>query len=195
MRRATVNRKTKETDISLTVSLDGGSREIATGCGFLDHMLEVFAFHGNFGLTVKCKGDVQVDDHHTVEDVGIALGAALSDALGDRRGIARYGNFLLPMDEALILCALDLSGRMALNFDVQIPAAKVGGFDTELAQEFMLGFARSLSATLHFKQLAGANSHHIIEAAFKGLGRALAQAAAIDPARADETPSSKGTLV
>ena len=195
MRQAMIERNTKETRISLTLNVDGtGKADIDTGVGFLNHMLELLAFHGQFDLTVKCQGDIQVDDHHSVEDIGIALGMAFSEALGNKAGIARYGNFLLPMDEALVLCAVDLSGRDALGYQVQIPAEKVGAFDTELVQEFMLGFARNAKACLHFVQMAGTNSHHIIEAMFKGLGRALRQAVAIDPKQADKTPSSKGVL-
>ncbi len=196
MRTAEIARRTRETDISLRLNLDGGGfAGVDTGCGFLNHMLELFAFHGGFDLELSCKGDTQVDDHHTVEDVGIALGQAFFEALGDRAGIARYGSMLLPMDEALVLCAVDLSGRDTLGWRVSIPTQKVGSFDTELVKEFMLGFARSLRATLHFQQLAGENSHHIIEAMFKGLGRALRQAVSVDPASAGRAPSSKGMLV
>ena len=157
-------------------------------------MLDLFAKHGRFDLRVKCAGDTQVDDHHTVEDVGIALGAAMSQALGDRRGIRRYGSMLLPMDEALMLCAVDISGRAALGWQAEIPSQKVGTFDTELAKEFWLAFARSLGAAVHFRQLAGENSHHIIEAMFKAAGRALSEAVAVDPRFADEIPSTKGVL-
>ena len=195
MRQAAIDRKTAETDISLTLALDGAGRaQIDSGVGFLNHMLELFCFHGQFDMTLRCRGDVQVDDHHTVEDVGIALGLALAQALGDKKGIARYGNFLLPMDEALVLCAVDLCGRDTLGWQVTIPAQKVGDFDTELAREFMLAFARNAKACLHFCQLAGGNSHHIIEAVFKGLGRALREAVAVDPRRMDIAPSSKGIL-
>lgn len=195
MRQATIERNTKETQITLTLNLDGaGKAEIDTGVGFLNHMLELLAFHGQFDLTVKCQGDVQVDDHHSVEDIGIAFGQAFVEALGDKKGIVRYGNFLLPMDEALVLCAVDLCGRDTLGWQVNIPTQKVGSFDTELVQEFMLGLTRNAKVCLHFVQMAGTNSHHIIEAMFKGLGRALRQAAAIDPGRAGETPSSKGIL-
>ena len=195
MREARVERKTKETDIRLFLRLDGGGRaEIDSGVGFLDHMLALLAFHGGMDLTLSCKGDTQVDGHHSVEDIGIALGQALLEALGDKKGIGRYGNFLLPMDEALVLCAVDLSGRDALGFQVALPAQKVGAFDTELVKEFMLAFCRNAKCCLHFYQLAGENTHHIIEAVFKGLGRALRQAVAIDPERAGETPSSKGVL-
>lgn len=195
MRTAEIKRTTRETDISLTLNLDGkGFANVDTGCGFLNHMLELLAFHGSFDLTVACKGDTEVDDHHTVEDVGIALGQAFFNALGEKKGIIRYGNFLLPMDESLVLTAIDLSGRDYLGYQVNIPTQKVGTFDTELVKEFMLAFVRNLRATLHFNQMAGENSHHIIEAMFKGLGRALKQAVAIDPARAGQAASSKGTL-
>ena len=195
MRQATIERKTRETDICLSLNIDGaGKAEIDTGVGFLNHMLELFAFHSGFDLTVRCKGDTWVDDHHSVEDIGIALGQALLEALGDKKGIDRYGNFLLPMDEALVMVAIDLSGRDTLGYQVNLPTEKVGTFDTELVKEFMLGFTRNAKACLHFHQMAGDNTHHIIEAMFKGLGRALRQAVAIDPARAGETPSSKGVL-
>ena len=195
MRQAKIDRKTRETDISLQLNLDGtGHARIDTGCGFLNHMLELLAYHGQMDLSVTCRGDVQVDDHHTVEDIGIALGAAVTEALGDKKGIFRYGNFLLPMDETLVLCAIDFSGRDYLGYQVNIPSQKVGAFDTELVQEFMLAFVRNAKATLHFQQLAGSNSHHIIEAMFKGMGKAIRQAIAIDPRRPDEAPSSKGVL-
>lgn len=195
MRTAQLSRKTAETDISLTLNLDGsGSAAVATGCGFLDHMLTLFARHGRFDLDVTCKGDTWVDDHHTVEDVGIALGRAFRTALGEKRGINRYGNCILPMDEALILTAVDLSGRGLLAYDLQIPTQKVGTFDTELVEEFWLGFTRNAECTLHIRKMAGTNSHHIIEGAFKSAGRSLRQAVAIDPAFADEIPSTKGVL-
>ncbi len=195
MRTSTVTRKTAETDIGLTLNLDGaGKNKIATGIGFLDHMLTLFARHGNFDLDVSCNGDLAVDCHHSVEDIGICLGAAFREALGDKRGISRYGSFLLPMDEALVLIALDISGRAHLSYGLVIPTQKVGEFDTELVEEFLLGFCRSMGLTLHVKQLAGTNSHHIIEAAFKGLGRALKQAVAVDTDHADEIPSTKGVL-
>ncbi|MBO5666645.1 MAG: imidazoleglycerol-phosphate dehydratase HisB [Firmicutes bacterium] len=195
MRATTIERNTRETKIKLTLDLDQSDVcKIDTGCGFLNHMLELFARHGHFGLDVCCQGDIDVDYHHTTEDIGIVLGQAFVEALGDKRGINRYGSFLLPMDEALILCALDISGRCCLNFDAQIPTAKVGDFDTELVEEFMNALCRSMGLTLHFKQLAGTNSHHIIEAMFKALGRALDQATAIDPRYADEIPSTKGVL-
>lgn len=195
MRNADIARKTAETDIRLSLNLDGrGESQIDTGCGFLDHMLTLFARHGRFDLTVRCAGDTNVDFHHTVEDVGIVLGEAFARALGDKKGIARYGSALLPMDEALILCAVDLSGRCTLRYNVSIPAPKVGDFDTELGEEFFLAFARSAAATVHVRQLDGTNSHHILEASFKALARALRQAVAIDPACRDEIPSTKGVL-
>lgn len=195
MRNATIQRTTTETDISLSLELDGTGRyDIQTGCGFLDHMLQLFARHGRFDLTIRCKGDTWVDYHHTVEDVGICLGQAFCQALGEMRGIARYGNFLLPMDESLVLCAVDLSGRAALGWGMELPAAKVGDFDTELCKEFWLAFVRSCPCSLHAKQLAGENTHHLIEAAFKGLARALAQAVAIQPGQEGEIPSTKGLL-
>ena len=195
MRTANINRNTQETRIQLSIDLDGrGKFDNHTGCGFLDHMLDLFARHGRFDLKVYCEGDTHVDFHHTVEDVGIALGTAMSEALGDKRGIVRYGSMLLPMDEALMLCAVDISGRAALGWQVEIPSQKVGSFDTELAKEFWLAFARTLGAAVHFKQLAGENSHHIIEAMFKAAGRALGAAVAIDQRFADEIPSTKGVL-
>jgi len=195
MRTATITRNTAETKIELTLTLDGsGKSEIDSGCGFLDHMLTLFARHGRFDLTLTCKGDTYVDDHHTVEDIGIALGMAFSEALSDKKGITRYGSMLLPMDEALILSAVDLSGRSMLCYNLTIPTAKVGSFDTELVEEFLLGFVRNAACTLHVKQLAGTNSHHIIEGAFKSLGRALSAAVAIDERFADEIPSTKGVL-
>ena len=194
MRNATIIRKTNETDINLTLSLDKGERKIDTGCGFLDHMLDLFAKHGNFGLEVSCKGDTHVDFHHTVEDVGIALGEAFSKALGNKKGIVRYGSMILPMDEALILSAVDLSGRAHLSFSLNIPAKRLGSFDTELVKEFFLGFVRSAACTLHIQQLAGKNSHHIIEGAFKSVGRSMKQACAIDAENPDSIPSTKGVL-
>ena len=195
MRSAKITRKTAETDISLTLRLDGtGESSIDTGCGFLNHMLTLFAKHGRFDITLKCKGDTEVDDHHTVEDIGIALGAAFSDALGDKRGIVRYGDMILPMDEALILSAVDLSGRSQLEYGLEIPAQKVGSFDTELVGEFWLGFVRNANCTLHIKQLSGANSHHIIEGAFKSVARSLKQAVSKDSSLKDEIPSTKGVL-
>ena len=195
MRNAEIRRTTAETDITLRLELDGtGKAEISTGVGFLDHMLTLFAKHGRFDLTVSCVGDTYVDDHHSTEDIGIALGEAFREALGEKRGVNRYGSMLLPMDEALVLCAVDLSGRCTLRYDLSLPAQKVGTFDTELTEEFFLAFARAAAATLHIKQLDGTNTHHIIEAAFKGFGRAMRQAVAIDPALAGEIPSTKGLL-
>ena len=195
MRTAEINRKTNETDIKLKLNLDGtGKSEINTGCGFLDHMLTLFARHGGFDLTVSCKGDTYVDYHHTVEDIGIALGDAFKSALGDMRGITRYGSFILPMDESLIMTAVDISGRSHLSYDLAIPAQKVGDFDTELAEEFYLGFVRHAAVTLHIKELSGTNSHHIIEGAFKSVARSLAAAVKIDENRKDEIPSTKGVL-
>jgi imidazoleglycerol-phosphate dehydratase len=196
MRETSVSRKTAETDIQLKLNLDGmGASTIHTGCGFLDHMLTLLAFHGRFDLTVSCKGDTQVDDHHTVEDVGIALGRAFSEALGDRAGITRYGSFYLPMDEALVLCALDISGRAHLEYALTVPSQKIGTFDTELAREFFLAVVRELKLTLHLRQLSGLNSHHILEAAFKGFGRAMKQAVAIDPDARGGAASTKGVLL
>lgn len=195
MRSADLTRKTGETDISLTLNLDGtGVSTVATGCGFLDHMLTLFAKHGRFDLTVTCKGDTWVDGHHTVEDIGICLGDAFAQALGDLRGVTRYGSAILPMDESLILTAVDLSGRGMLCYDLEIPTEKVGTFDTELTEEFLMAFVRRSNITLHLRQLAGKNSHHIIEGAFKSLARSLRQAVAIDPACAGEIPSTKGVL-
>ena len=195
MRTATLERNTAETSISLSLNLDGtGTGKIDTGCGFLDHMLTLFARHGDFDLTLTCRGDIQVDDHHTVEDVGIVLGQAFTKALGDKRGIRRYGQSLLPMDETLVLVGCDLSGRDYLGWSVTLPAAKVGTFDTELAKEFWLGFVRNCPGALHFHQLAGENTHHILEACFKGAGRALKEAVAPDEKHAGEIPSTKGLL-
>ena len=195
MRTASVIRKTAETDIGLTLCLDGkGESTIKTGCGFLDHMLTLFAKHGRFDLSVSCIGDTYVDYHHTVEDVGICLGQAFARALGDKKGIIRYGNMLLPMDEALILSAVDISGRGGFYPTMNIPTQKVGDFDTELCQEFWIAFARDAGMTLHVQQLAGSNSHHIIEGIFKSVARSLKTAVAIDPAFADEIPSTKGML-
>ncbi len=195
MRTAELTRTTAETDIRLTLNVDGtGIGEIDTGCGFLDHMLTLFARHGRFDLTLVCRGDTNVDYHHTTEDVGIVLGQAFARALGDKRGVNRYGSMLLPMDEALILCAADLSGRAYLGYELSVPAQKVGDFDTELAKEFFWGFVRSAACTLHLRQLAGENSHHILEGAFKAFGRALREACAIDAASRGEIPSTKGTL-
>lgn len=195
MRTAKIDRQTAETNIALSLNLDGsGKSEIQTGCGFLDHMLTLFAKHGRFDLTVSCKGDTCVDDHHTVEDIGICLGQAFSDALADKKGIRRYGNMVLPMDEALILSAVDLSGRGYLGLALQIPTEKVGTFDTELVEEFWLAFIRNAQCTLHIRQLAGSNSHHIIEGTFKSVARSLKEAVAIDNAFSNEIPSTKGVL-
>lgn len=195
MRIADIVRVTAETNIHLTLDLDGsGASNISTGCGFLDHMLTLFARHGRFDLTVACTGDTQVDDHHTVEDIGICLGNAFFKALGDRRGITRYGSTTLPMDEALILTAVDISGRGMLCSDLSIPTEKVGSFDTELVEEFLLAFVRRAELTLHVKQLSGRNSHHIIEGLFKSMARTLRTAVAVDPSCPDEIPSTKGVL-
>lgn len=195
MRRAEKKRKTTETDISLTLALDGrGESEIDTGCGFLDHMLTLFAKHGRFDLQIGCKGDVNVDYHHTVEDIGIALGQAFAEAIGDKKGIHRYGNSILPMDEALILTALDFSGRAYLGYELHIPTEKVGDFDTELVEVFWLGFVRSAACTLHIRSLSGSNSHHMIEGAFKSAARSIKEAVHIDPAFSDDVPSTKGVL-
>jgi imidazoleglycerol-phosphate dehydratase len=195
MRTAELSRKTAETDITLRLDLDGtGRSEVYTGCGFLNHMLTLFARHGRFDLEVACSGDTYVDDHHTVEDIGICLGDAFAQALGDKRGITRYGSMLLPMDEALILTAVDISGRGMLCCSLDIPTERVGTFDTELAEEFLIALARRGNMTIHVRQLAGRNSHHIIEGAFKSLGRSLGQAVAIDPKFSQEIPSTKGVL-
>lgn len=195
MREAQITRNTKETQISLTLNLDGsGTYNIDTGCGFLDHMLELFAAHGFFDLTVSCRGDTKVDYHHTTEDIAIALGKAFDKALGDRAGITRYGSMILPMDEALILAAVDISGRAALGYALEIPSEKVGDFDTELVKEFMTAFSRALGAAVHLKQFAGENSHHIIEGAFKALARALAAAVSYDKRAGGRIPSTKGLI-
>jgi len=195
MRNAEITRKTGETDIRIALELDGkGESTIDTGVGFLDHMLTLFARHGRFDLAVSCKGDTYVDDHHSVEDIGIALGKAFEQALADKKGITRYGSTILPMDESLILSAADLSGRGLLVYDLMIPAEKVGNFDTELTEEFFRAFAHNAGITLHIRQLAGSNSHHIIEGAFKSVARSLRTAVAIDPACAGEIPSTKGVL-
>ena len=195
MRTANIARKTAETDISLTICLDGkGESDIQTGCGFLDHMLTLFAKHGRFDLTVRCVGDTYVDYHHTVEDIGICLGKAFYEALGDKKGIIRYGSMILPMDETVILSAVDISGRDGFYPILNIPTPKVGDFDTELCQEFWIAFARDAGITLHIQQLAGVNSHHIIEGVFKSVARSLKAAVAIDSAFADEVPSTKGIL-
>lgn len=195
MRTAEMIRKTKETDIALTLNLDGsGKSDISSGVGFLDHMLTLFASHGRFDLTVKCIGDTQVDDHHSVEDIGIALGEAFKAALGDKKGITRYGSMLLPMDEALVLAAVDLSGRASLSYALEGLTEKVGSFDTELAEEFWTAFVRASASTVHIRQLAGKNTHHILEASFKSMGRALRAAVKPDPDAAGEIPSTKGAL-
>ncbi len=196
MREVKHTRTTGETNINLTLNLDGtGAYDIETGCGFLNHMLALFARHGRFDLYLRCNGDLEVDVHHTTEDIGIALGQAFATALGDMRGITRYGAFTMPMDETLMLCAVDLSGRCTLGYAIDCKIDKVGDFDVECAKEFWLGFARSVPATLHFHQYAGENTHHILEACFKGMARALAQAVVIDAAHANEIPSTKGLLV
>lgn len=195
MRTSTIKRTTAETDISLTLNLDGTGKSMTdTGCGFLNHMLTLFARHGRFDLTVSCRGDVDVDYHHTVEDIGIALGSAFAEALGDKKGIERYGDTVLPMDEALILTAVDLSGRAYLGYELSVPTEKVGDFDAELVKEFWLGFVRTAACALHLRSLSGENSHHIIEGAFKSAARSLKKAVAIDPAFKDEIPSTKGVL-
>ena len=195
MRNASVARKTAETDISLSIELDGSGKScVDTGCGFLNHMLTLFASHGRFDLDVKCVGDTDVDYHHSVEDIGIALGKAFALALGDKRGIHRYGDTILPMDEALILTAADLSGRAYLGYELKIPTEKVGDFDTELVEEFWLGFVRQAECALHLRMLAGKNSHHIIEGAFKSAARSLRQAVSIDEEFKNEIPSTKGVL-
>lgn len=192
MRTSTIERKTAETDVRLTLSLDGSGRaDVDSGVGFLNHMLTLFASHSGYDLTVVCKGDTDVDDHHSVEDIGICLGEAFKNALGDKRGVARYGDILLPMDEALILCAADLSGRSVLCLDLDLPSKTVGTFDTELAEEFLLAFVRTSGVTLHIRQLAGRNTHHILEGVFKALARTLAKATAVV---GSEIPSTKGVL-
>lgn len=195
MRTAEIKRNTSETQIELSINLDSAEgTSINTGCGFLDHMLVLFSAHSGMGLNIKCTGDTHVDYHHTVEDIGICLGMALKNALGDKKGITRYGHFILPMDEALILTAIDLSGRGVLAYDLEIPAEKVGDFDTELAEEFFYGFVRNAECALHIKKLSGTNSHHILEGAFKSVARSIKQAVAIDTLHADEVPSTKGVL-
>lgn len=195
MRISEIKRTTGETDIFVSLNLDGkGESKIDTGCGFLDHMLTLFSKHSRFDLTVTCKGDTDVDYHHTVEDIGITLGKAFCEALGDKKGIKRYGDIILPMDEALILSAVDISGRDYLGYALEIPTEKVGDFDTELCEEFWLGFVRNADITLHIRQLAGTNSHHIIEGAFKSVARSLKKAVKIDKEFADEIPSTKGVL-
>jgi imidazoleglycerol-phosphate dehydratase len=196
MRTYEIERNTAETQIRLALNLDGGGvSRVATSCGFLDHMLTLFARHGRFDIDLTCNGDMNVDAHHTAEDVAIVLGRAFAMALGDRRGITRYGSAVIPMDEALVLAAVDISGRAALGYGLEIPAAKVGDFDTELVKEFMLALSRELACAIHLRQFSGENSHHIIEAAFKALARAMKIAVAIDPVHADEIPSTKGTII
>lgn len=195
MRASEIKRKTAETDIELKLNLDGsGSSNIDTGCGFLDHMLTLFAKHAHYDLSVKCAGDTNVDYHHTVEDVGICLGKAFLEALGDKKGIRRYGDKILPMDEALILSAVDISGRDFLGYALDIPSYRVGDFDTELCEEFFKAFVREAKITLHIRQLAGTNSHHIIEGAFKAVARAISFATELDSNFADELPSTKGVI-
>ncbi len=196
MTSAEITRKTGETDIKLSLNLNGtGTSRIDSGCGFLNHMLTLFAKHARFDLDLTCRGDVEVDYHHSVEDIGICLGQAFREAIGNGAGICRYGSMLLPMDEALILCAVDISGRACLVYNAEIPTEKVGDFDTELVEEFLNAFVRQAAITLHVKQLDGKNSHHIIEAIFKAMGRALAAAATVDASRAGEIPSTKGVLL
>lgn len=193
MRTAEINRKTAETDIMLTLNLDGtGKSQVKTGVGFLDHMLTLFAAHGKFDLDVTCQGDTDVDDHHSAEDIGICLGQAFTQALGDKRGITRYGSFLLPMDEALIQTAVDISGRSYLGYGLEIPTEKIGTFDTELVEEFWLAFVRQCPMSLHIRQLAGKNSHHIVEGCFKSVARSLRIAVKSDGT--NEIPSTKGVL-
>ncbi len=195
MRESTITRKTNETDISVHLNLDGtGTSSVDSGCGFLDHMLTLLAKHARFDLNITCKGDTYVDDHHTVEDIGIALGEAFSEAIGNKKGIVRYGDAITPMDESLVMSAVDISGRSFLNFNLDIPTEKVGTFDTELVQEFWLGFTRKAEITLHVIQFAGSNSHHIIECAYKSIAQSLRKAVAIDSAFAEEIPSTKGVL-
>ena len=195
MRTSQITRKTAETDIALSLNLDGsGQSNIQTGVGFLDHMLTLFARHGRFDLNLTCSGDTQVDDHHSVEDIGICLGLAFQEALGDKKGITRYGSIVLPMDEALILSAVDISGRSYLGWEVDIPTEKVGTFDTELAQEFFIAFASNAMITLHIRMLSGRNAHHILEGTFKSVARSLRAAVRIDPDSAGEVPSTKGVL-
>lgn len=195
MRKAEINRKTNETAINLSLCIDGsGKSDVSTGIGFLDHMLELFARHSRYDLCIKCIGDVKVDYHHSVEDIGICLGKAFSACLGDMKGIERYGDIILPMDETLILCAVDISGRSTLEYDVEIPSQKVGSFDCELLWEFLIAFVRNANITLHVKKLSGKNSHHIIEGVFKAFGRTLSKATKINPEYTNEIPSTKGVL-
>ena len=195
MRESEIKRKTAETDISLSLCVDGtGKAEISTGIGFLDHMLTLFARHGRFDLCITCKGDTCVDDHHSTEDIGIALGQALRQALGDKKGICRYGDIILPMDEALILASVDISGRGMLCLSAEFRTEKIGTFDTELVEEFFQAFAANAGITLHIRQLDGKNSHHIAEGMFKAVARAMRKAVSIDEAARDEIPSTKGVL-
>ena len=195
MRKSTITRNTAETQINLCLNLDGdGVSDIDTGCGFLDHMLTLFSKHSAIDLDVKCKGDTNVDYHHSAEDIGIALGCAFKEAIGDMRGIYRYGDIILPMDETLILCAADISGRAHLSFDADIPSPKIGDFDSELVEEFFLGFVRKAEITLHIRKLAGTNSHHIAEGIFKAFARVLGSASKINPEQKDRIPSTKGVI-
>lgn len=195
MRKSDIKRKTKETDIDVSVNLDGkGISEIETGVGFLDHMLTLFASHARMDLKVCCNGDIFIDDHHSVEDIGIALGLAIKNAIGDKKGICRYGSQILPMDESLVMCAIDLSGRAYLGFELPIRSKKIGSFDTELIEEFFAAFVRSCPMSLHIRLMTGRNSHHIAEGAFKSFGRSLRQAVSVDPQYSDEIPSTKGVL-
>lgn len=195
MRTAAITRNTNETKIELSLNIDGtGESEIRTGVGFLDHMLTLFARHGRFDLRVVCDGDTYIDDHHSTEDIGIALGQAFREALGNKKGILRYGNITLPMDEALILAAVDISGRSYLGYALEIPTEKIGTFDTQLTEEFFIAFAQNAGITLHIRQITGRNSHHIVEGAFKAVGRCLKEAVSIDARFADDIPSTKGVL-
>ena len=195
MRNSVIERKTAETEINLTLNLDGeGVSKIDTGCGFLNHMLTLFARHGNFDLTIYCKGDIDVDYHHTAEDIGICLGEAFKNALGDMKGITRYAHTILPMDESLILSAVDISGRSFLSYNAEIPTEKVGDFDTELVREFFEAFVRKAGITLHIKRIDGYNSHHIIEGIYKSVARSMKAAVAIDEKNKDKIPSTKGVL-
>ena len=195
MRKTEINRETSETDIFIRLELDGkGESDIDTGCGFLDHMLELFSRHGRFDLTVHCHGDIHVDYHHTVEDIGICLGKAFAKTLGDKKGIRRYADTILPMDEALILSAVDISGRGSCYYDMELPTERVGDFDTELDQEFWIAFAQNAGLTLHLRKIAGRNTHHILEGAFKSVARSLRVAVSIDPDFSNDIPSTQGLL-
>ena len=196
MRKSVIRRETAETKIELELNLDGtGVSTIDTGCGFMDHMLTLFSKHGRFDLVLKCKGDTEVDYHHSAEDIGIALGSAFSQALSDMKGIKRYADIILPMDEALILCACDISGRSHLSFNAQFDTEKIGDFDTELIQEFFEGFVRSSKITLHIKKLDGVNSHHVAEGIFKAFARTISKASKINDEFKNEIPSTKGMLI